>query len=1643
MAKGYAFGHDPYRDLERLIPAKVSSKDSLTNLLNSLGSMQTSRIGLAALGQEEPKPKNKPGFVSTILDPEKGLLFAPARFVSAGVADIFGLAGDQVPELEQYNPLESAVRAAKGEFAVTGGDIFKTEDQDSILTRIGKLAGAFGYDVVTDPLNYFGGAGVFTRKGVLKLAADPEVSARLLSHIESRAASEGIDAAEAITKLASRSRRVALGDLTYDAGRKIIIDAAGEAVPETLVRDLAGDGLTNIIADAFTTRGRGAIIKDVAKEIGSEKIGREVFERLPQELVGGVFLKNPITGKPIQRIAGGKGYTNPFIEQANRARFALSAASGGRGLSRNFSGKMGTTWASYKYGLLSDNMDRLKEARTMFTDYVGYERALKKSGIEARNIANKAHAIISNVKQAAKNLTEEQVVEFDNGVKQFLANKNAVLTEATPVTQAAYDAAQELRLAYTELHGELKAAGVPVGELEDFMPLMYSDEYLQHLSKFDPRQGADLRGRYRGIVKRSAYGVQEPVAKDDLKSLGIKQAYVPAHEANRIANKVEGVEKIFEEDPIKQFTRYTEWAARTIASHRLVQSLVSSGTLMHLPEEVFRTVNVHNATAMVEAIKNLAPGAEEAARRNLATVRKQLEDMVSEETIMARQRKYASQLGVSTKAYNAAKRKESQLRTKLRAIDIAIAKNAPTMERLVAIAKDRGIGKMRVIEDVEVRLRHKAAERLRRLERQGVKLADNLDEADRILEMTLEQGGEVDVYNPLTKQMDTVTIEPASRSEKAAARAEAKAAKSAVKENSTEVIWETQYLRDIEEEITDTRAIIDELANTRATAEMDKLNIYLQSLEEKRTLTTEYLAAQEGRRAAKANLDTLRSDIMLPRGQGVKIAVDAFVDARRKFLAFRDSIGRGAIKNLPQEIQDQYRVLKSASDQAAETLYRTVGYVRPRKGVSQTAGREYAQMVVEMANTLSANEISVASVIADSAKLGDFMEAVVSQGSSHEVRMQAIGDLMKTYRSIRRYVSADDLDKLSNLQRAVYEGFYEGSPNVALKEVKKGRYTKRIEMLYDDLKAAQFRNADADEIAAIENKIAKLEKFTEEDGMRLIGANTQRVPYHLQDVYGPEGVRKAMERLYRVESNPTEWEKFVGDILDPLSLAWRTAATVGRGPGYLVNNLLGGLLNNFTGNVSVKSHAKSGKILHAFYKATKQVVEENPGVPRSALVERAMKYVESNLAGMTISGRPATEVFGEFLESGTWFTTDIQFLQEELRAAGLLVDDTVLSSRPGVNFKWDTAPKGVVDERFRNVISFLLLNPVQSKLNDASQATEMFLRLSAFIEGYERYGSRWAGEDLATMLHFDYQDLSDAERSLKRYVPFYTWTRNNVPLQLRALFLQQDKLRKIIIANENIKDAFGVSEDQSWLDQVLPDYIDIGGGFASNFTFGGNHLAFYARTPMQDVDQYLQTNYIFGIPVPMVRLTSVAGALGPGVAPLEFIAGRSFDTGQQFETLGERLNWGLRTFVPQYGTAQRLVSAATIPFTLAGKDLSGTPLLRSQEGMSNLFNFLAGSPYGMATLTEKQIGFGAMAQSQNLAGQLAQLAAEANVDLDWLRKEIRKGTSLSELKMKIATGQGNASLIRMNKQFEPATAPKRDYNQLLQSLGAGGYEAGY
>ena len=83
----------------------------------------------------------------------------------------------------------------------------------------------------------------------------------------------------------------------------------------------------------------------------------------------------------------------------------------------------------------------------------------------------------------------------------------------------------------------------------------------------------------------------------------------------------------------------------------------------------------------------------------------------------------------------------------------------------------------------------------------------------------------------------------------------------------------------------------------------------------------------------------------------------------------------------------------------------------------------------------------------------------------------------------------------------------------------------------------------------------------------------------------------------------------------------------------------------------------------------------------------------------------------------------------------------------------------------------------------AMENIENYFRLAAFIrhmpaelmgetdDALLRAGAGYAN-DMVNMVHFDYASLTNAEEHLKNFIPFFVWTRRNMPLQMRALVEQ-------------------------------------------------------------------------------------------------------------------------------------------------------------------------------------------------------------------------------------------------------------------------------
>lgn len=204
--------------------------------------------------------------------------------------------------------------------------------------------------------------------------------------------------------------------------------------------------------------------------------------------------------------------------------------------------------------------------------------------------------------------------------------------------------------------------------------------------------------------------------------------------------------------------------------------------------------------------------------------------------------------------------------------------------------------------------------------------------------------------------------------------------------------------------------------------------------------------------------------------------------------------------------------------------------------------------------------------------------------------------------------------------------------------------------------------------------------------------------------------------------------QFLGHQARTVGNMWKAMATVAR-PTFHVRNLIGGIWNGQIGGVGLRDYAwvrdKMLRIrrLQANGATLAEAIERLPEVDRV--------------------------VFRDAFNQGVLQTS---FSRSEL--------GSVLRRRTGA-------------ARFNPLST---QGPLVKTGAVAMESIEDFLRMATFKHFHAQ------GADLAyewTMaLHFDYKNLTHMETAIKRVIPFFVWTRNNLPLQLRALVERPDLIQR-------------------------------------------------------------------------------------------------------------------------------------------------------------------------------------------------------------------------------------------------------------------------
>jgi len=565
-------------------------------------------------------------------------------------------------------------------------------------------------------------------------------------------------------------------------------------------------------------------------------------------------------------------------------------------------------------------------------------------------------------------------------------------------------------------------------------------------------------------------------------------------------------------------------------------------------------------------------------------------------------------------------------------------------------------------------------------------------------------------------------------------------------------------------------------------------------------------------------------------------------------------------------------------------------------------------------------------------------------------------------------------------------------------------------------------------------------------GLRPVGAEGVRIPQGLTNEYAPQSIKDAVERYFKVETNKVNMSSFFNDVYQPYYTMFKTFATVGRPGGYHFRNLQGGWWNNYLGDVSGADHKLSAGVQVEARRAAEQAETaiKNIRAGRSsglsgdadALAKDivalgksrgsdVVEYEAAQLADVILYDKLAKIKVGTSNMAETMIAANrqgvlrgnrrLEFLRNEARAEGRELADALTDPNNINLFRGRSQAELTRVQKNLNKVVNLRYLQWSGEMADMS---ENYLRLAAFISGTRRFGLADDGEAasyLTKALQFDYADLSEFERGvMKNIIPFYTWSRRNIPLQFFSLISQPGKFNKLQFAKDELQTQLAADGDNESMAQIVPEWMREKLGFVSSLTYKGSPITVGIESPAMDLNRYLS----FGSPKAMVEKTfkeAVSASNPLSKALIEVVTGVDTFTGGKISEKGtefpfpipgltfkgpegeNRVNamgYGLlKDLIPPLGTVMRLIPAGA----------------EGDRWLTNFLSTTAGLP--VSTLTPNQQVAELKSREDRLRKQIERTASALGVDQDWLNDTIDQGYTGTEIRNLIAQGFGRPETL--------------------------------
>jgi hypothetical protein len=296
---------------------------------------------------------------------------------------------------------------------------------------------------------------------------------------------------------------------------------------------------------------------------------------------------------------------------------------------------------------------------------------------------------------------------------------------------------------------------------------------------------------------------------------------------------------------------------------------------------------------------------------------------------------------------------------------------------------------------------------------------------------------------------------------------------------------------------------------------------------------------------------------------------------------------------------------------------------------------------------------------------------------------------------------------------------------------------------------------------------------------------------------------------------------------------WKAGATVAR-PSFHIRNMIGGVYNGLIAGTGPSHYWNTWGDVNKFRKLLARYADEG-------VADMGVDVFEDLIISQLDPSNQA--VFREAWRTGTLQTSFS-------RAESLYEVGSSFSFKP-----WETnfAPFKVGGQWM--------------------EFTEDHLRIATFKANFDNGAADLIAEgrkahSITNAVHFDYTDLTALEQSIKKIMPFYVWSRRNIPLQLRTLvqnpvyMLSYEKARanwneQELASMETIDPFTRYASSKGWL---LPYGRDDGEAFS--------HMIWNPQLPVFDLDAlpWNDTKIPTLSPNPIRWFGILMDGLGPGLS---------------------------------------------------------------------------------------------------------------------------------------------------------------------------------